>query len=451
MKKIKQKQIQIQKQISKHKEYLYFFIITILLILIYKNVDNIKVNAIVFMTLRRGIISQNCFWWRINDFFPDSTGFEIYQRLKQRDRFVKLNILGKQIYLLTQLNDIKELLDFSPNPFGAGVLKKNFFSSFMKKNVGISDSQEWIERRDYNDKVLETDKPHHMVDIFSEYINEIFHKDKPKQFSDFTESTRKITSKIIFGTYTYNDIIYKIFKQADSILSATFGINFVNKNDLSLYENYLRGQLHNPQPNTLLYLGHKYHKMLPEQDVIEQIPHWIFPIAGLFSVHLPRLLVLLLNHKEEFELVKREIVSKKYLVKDNYIRKCILELFRLNNAVNSTFRGLLEPYQFSNSGKVFEKNTEFVFFNNPVLRDLFEFPNQFVPSRWNEQLEEEYRALMFNQANQRCPGKELVISLLQAGCVSYLELCKFNLKTNIKLDTNYIPYLINPCTIKFTF
>jgi hypothetical protein len=431
-------------------KYIVFITILATLILILHNLDNIKVNAIVFMTLKRGIISQNCFWWRVNDFFHDSTGYEIYQRLKQRERFVKLNIVGKEIYLLTNLNDIKELLDLSPNPFGAGILKKNFFS-FMKRNVGISDSQQWIDRREYNDKVLETDKPHHMNDIFSEYINEIFNKDSPKNFSEFSESTKKITSKIIFGTYDYNDVVYKVFKQADSIISSAFNINVVDKTDLSLYENYLRIQLQNPQKNTLLFLGHKYHKMLPEQDVIEQIPHWIFPIAGLFSVHLPRLLVLLLNHKEDFDIVKREIINKTYLVKENYIRKCILELFRLNNAVNSTFRGLIEPYQFSNYDKVFEKNTEFVFFNNSLLRDLFENPNQFVPSRWNEELENDYRALMFNQANQRCPGKELVISLLQSGCVCYLELCNFNLHTNIEIDKNNIPYLINPCSIEFSF
>jgi hypothetical protein len=438
---------------SKSTPFTYIFLITILttFVFIFHNLDNIKVNAIVFMTLKRGIISQNCFWWRINDFFSDSTGYEIYQRLKQRERFVKLNILGKEIYLLTKLDDIKELLDLSPNPFAAGVLKRNFFSSFMKRNVGISDGQQWIDRREYNDKVLETDKPHFMIDSFTEYINEIFYKETPKNFSEFSESTRKITSKIIFGTYDYNDIVYKVFKQADSIVSATLDINTVNKTDLSLYENYLQVQLQNPQKNTLLYLGHKHHKMLPIQDVIEQIPHWIFPIAGLFSVHLPRLLVLLVNHKEEFEIVKREILNKRYLVKDNYIRKCILELFRLNNAVNSTFRGLIEPYQFSNSDKVFEKNTEFVFFNNPLLRDLFERQNEFVPSRWTEELENDYRALMFNQANQRCPGKELVMSLLQAGCVSYLQLCNFNLKTNIELDKNNIPYLINPCSIQFTF
>lgn len=431
--------------------YILFFIILIMVLITWKNMDDIKVNAIVFMTLRRGIISQNCFWWRMNDFFPDSTGYEIYQQLK-RDRFVKLTILGKEIYLLTDLNDIKELLENSPNPFGAGILKKNFFSSFMKKNVGISDSEKWIQRREYNDKILETDRPHQMENVFSEYIGEIFYKEQPKTFTEFTKATRQITSKILFGTYEYNDNVYKVFKQADSILSATYGLDFIDKQDLVTYEQYLTKELYNPKPDTLLYLGHRYHSMLPMEEVIQQIPHWIFPIAGLFSVHLPRLLVLLLHHETDFEIVKQEIIHKTYTNnRESYIRKCILELFRLNNAVNSTFRGLLEPYMFSNSEKVFEKNTQFVFFNNPLLRDLFEYPNEFVPSRWNAELEEETRALMFNQSNQRCPGKELVLSLLQAGCIHYLELCNFTLKTNHTLNKKYIPYLINPCTIEFTW
>ena len=52
-------------------------------------------------------------------------------------------------------------------------------------------------------------------------------------------------------------------------------------------------------------------------------------------------MIILINHKDDFEIVKREIINKTYLRKDNYIRKYILELFRLNNAVNSTFRSLL--------------------------------------------------------------------------------------------------------------
>jgi hypothetical protein len=57
---------------------------------------------------------------------------------------------------------------------------------------------------------------------------------------------------------------------------------------------------------------------------------------------------------------------------------------------------------------------------------------------------------MFNQGNQRCPGKELAISLLTMGLKNYLEINNYTINTSIKLDTQFIPYLINPCTIVFT-
>jgi hypothetical protein len=56
---------------------------------------------------------------------------------------------------------------------------------------------------------------------------------------------------------------------------------------------------------------------------------------------------------------------------------------------------------------------------------------------------------MFNQGNQRCPGKELVISLLTHALVIYLQQNKYKLETNIKLNKEFIPYIINPCTIEF--
>ncbi len=158
---------------------------------------------------------------------------------------------------------------------------------------------------------------------------------------------------------------------------------------------------------------------------------------------------MLSNHPDEFIKVKREIENETQFRRNSYMRKCILEMFRLNNAVNSTFRGLTKSFTFENSDQVFEKGTQFAFFNNSILRDLFESPNQFVPSRWTTELEGSHTALMFNQGNQRCPGKELVISLLTQGVTKYLDLTKGTIETNIKLDTNFIPYMLNPCTITF--
>jgi hypothetical protein len=427
---------------------LLFWILLFLIIVTVIGWETIKVNIIVFLTLRRGIISQNCFWWKVNDMFADSTGAEVYQSLK-KDRFVKLNIFGKQIYLLTDIQDIQKLLDLSPNPFGPGLFKQNFFDSFMKRNVGISVNPDWKYKREYNDRVLETDRSHSMNQMFNVYIRESFQVSNPKNFEEFTELTRRLTSRIIFGTYHYNPIIYKIFKQADSFLSARFNVNTVNSEDLEEYRRYLRFELENPKPNTLLYLGHKHHSMLPIDDVIDQIPHWIFPIAGLFSVHLPRLLVMLANHPQELENVIQEIKETQFHTKESYTRKCILELFRLNNAVNSTFRGLTESFRFENSEIEFSPGTQFVFFNNPVLRDLFEHPNEYIPSRWSPELEESSRALMFNQGNQRCPGKELVISILTMGLTNYLEVNNYKIRTNRKLNPEFIPYILNPCTIEF--
>ena len=407
------------------------------------------INAVVVLTLSRGIISQNCFWWSVNDLFPDSTGAGIYKELKQRGRFVPLNVLGKELHLVTHTEDIMELLHGSPNPFGPGILKKNFFDSFMPKNVGISTNPEWKQRRDYNDKVLEPNKTHSFHTAFDEYIQEAFAKQNPKNFGEFTEFTRKLTSKIIFGTYEYNDVVYRVFRQADSILSARFNTHPVDPSDLKEFKEYLKQQLDNPTAKTLMSLGHQHHARIPIEDVIDQIPHWVFPIAGLFSVHLPRLLVMLANHPKDLEVVVSEVKDQTYLDRENYCRKCILELFRVNNAVNSTFRGLTETFQFRNDERVFQPGTEFVFFNNPVLRDLFENPNQYVPSRWTQKLEDSHQALMFNHGNQKCPGKELVITLLTQGLVHYLRVNDYTVSTPNKINTSFVPFMINPCSIVF--
>lgn len=436
---------------AKNALMLFYIGIIVIVILISSLMpwDDLNINFIMFITLKRGIITQNCFWWKLNDYLPDATGTNMYQSIKKRGRFVKINIMGKTNYLLTDVNDIAQLLELSPNPFGPGTIKNNFFSTFIPANVGIAVNPDWKYKREYNDAVLKTDKQHVLMPLFFDHIKHTMSHIKPHNFSTFSEMARQITSKIIFGTYNYNPIVYKIFEQADSFFSAIFNVNTVDKKDLEEYHKYLEYELLNPQPNTLLAVGHNFHSKLPVNVLIDQIPHWIFPIAGVFAVHLPRLLTLLANHPTDLDIIISEIENGLHNNKENYIRKCILELFRLNNAVNSTFRGLTDDFVFEDSDIVFEKGTQFVFFNNPLLRDLFENPNKFIPSRWTIEAEDHVSALMFNQGNQRCPGKELTISLLTAGLVNYLNFNDNKIESNKSLNTELIPYIINPCSLEF--
>jgi cytochrome P450 len=128
---------------------------------------------------------------------------------------------------------------------------------------------------------------------------------------------------------------------------------------------------------------------------------------------------------------------------------------RLNNPVNTTFRTLLRDYTFDEKHS-FKKGTQFLIANNPVLREkeFFDKPNQFIPERWTPEMEKSYYAISFNQGPQRCPGKELVIFLCQSFLYNFVKLKKIDHNTQIdtiEIDTNYIPQIINPCTIYFTF
>ena len=95
-------------------------------------------------------------------------------------------------------------------------------------------------------------------------------------------------------------------------------------------------------------------------------------------------------------------------------------------------------------------------FNNPILRDpkIFRKPNQFIPNRWNLELENLYNTVIFNQGPQKCPGLDISIFLIQSFIVHYLKysgvLDGAATLNSQKIDTDNIPQMINPCSITFT-
>lgn len=412
-------------------------VLIIVIVIIIKNYETIYLNRIVLLTLLRGIITQNCFWWGINDLFEDTNGALLFRRLKDRGKVIPMNILGKEIYILTRIEDIKKLLDLSPSVFGVGSMKKNFFKDLMPKNVGVSEGREWVIRREVNEIVLNSERKHSYLKYFTKYIDKHL-ENQPKSFEEFKILGRKITHQIIFGIEEVYNPIYEIFDESNNISSFILNKSSVSKETREKYNEYVLRELRNPRENSLLYLSKKYHKNIEESELLDQVAHWIFPIVGIFSVGLPRLLVLLLNNSEYLESINE----------GNNLRNSILELFRLNNPVNSTFRKLLKDIKLGD--KELKKGEEVVFFNNALLRDneLFNEADKFIPERWDYISESDSRVLMFNQGSQRCPGKELSIDLLGYSVIKYLELYKENLKTNIKLREN-IKQTINPCKIRF--
>ena len=439
---------------------LVLLIIVIIIIIIYLNLDSIKTWIIIRLVILRGVLAPNCFWYKVSDIvlnniLNDGTGVNLYKDHKKTyGDFAPTHMFGKNCYLLTNVNHIKTLLDNSPTIFGVGILKEKFFKSFMSKNVGVSNGCPWKRRRKMNEYALQTDRLHFDSPKYNNDLQRYLkNKDLESiEYNDLTKLSRYMAAKIIFNVEPekLNKDVFDIFSNANSIQAYNKHFSVDDK----IYKNYINEltyYIDNPKEHSLV-------KLLTDtsnnkDEILHQIPHFIFPIVGLYLTSIPRILVLLINHKDKFKKVIKEVNStnSNNIYNMSYTRKCILETVRLNNPVISTFRTVLKDFSFDDNNH-FKKGQQLLILNNPVLREkeYFDKPNQFIPERWNEKTEKSYYAISFNQGPQRCPGKELVIFLAQSFIYNFIKInniTESNISTTKKIDINNIPQIINPCDI----
>ncbi len=436
----------------------YIIIVCIIIFLfIYQNYESLKIKLLNLFIVKRGILAPNCPWMKLSELFlKDSSGIELYNNMKHKyGDFPKTYQFNTNVYLVTNVNHIKTILDNSPNIFGAGTLKKDFFHSFMKHNVGISEGCPWKQRRQMNEHALNSGKIHQFSDYHDEKIQEYIHSHMNQQrleYTDFSQMGKTLTSQIVFGVDKVPEEVYQLFSEANAT-EAIRNPNFrIDPKIYNIYHKTLNYHMNHPKSNSLIQLCIQYSKR--KEEIFHQIPHFMFPITGLFTASIPRLLTLLFNHPRELKKLIHEIqiTPKDKIYTMKYSRKCILEGLRLMNPVITTFRTLLRDFSFGNN-YTFPKGTQFLILNNPVLREkeYFKQPNLFIPSRWNSKMEQSYYAISFNQGPQKCPGKELVITLIQSFLYHFFTIKQFKYYQSIVIDTKEIPQIINPCSLFFEF
>ena len=459
----------------------FIILISILLVLFYNYKFNLqfKVSLINIILVSRGLVTTNCNWFGISDIIlgNDASGINLYNTYKKKyGDFAESNMFGEKIYTVTKNKYIKTILDNSPDLFNVGKLKKRFFSTFMSKNVGVSSGCPWKSRRQMNEYALDTNTLHQFASKYNDDIHNGISKFKDIiDFNIFNNFGKTMVAKIVFNTNTLDDDIFKIFSEANNInvfYDKTFKIqsNIYNK-----YLDILNYHINNPNEKSLIKLcvdsiksvNHIKCPFIKDNtdEIIHQIPHFIFPIIVIFIRVIPLIILLLTNHPNDFKKVTDEIYSLKNnnqnedISKDIYnlkfLRKCILETLRLNNPVTTTFRTLEKDYTFDDKYN-FKKGTQFLILHNPVLREkeYFKEPDKFIPSRWSDEMEKSYYSISFGQGPQKCPAKELTIYLAQCFIYNLVTIKNIGKSSSIFtkiIDTNKSPQVINPCKVKFYF
>ena len=431
------------------------FILFILLIIILASYDHLQVFFLNNLIVLRGILTPNCFYYNISN----SSGINLFYKFKEKHGNIPSTYMfGKKIYVITKVNHIKYILNNSPYIFGPGKLKMTFFKSFMSENIGVSKGCKWAKLRKLNEFVLDSNKVHKYSYSINQNLISYIQKNMNQQkinYEDFKKIGKYFVGKIVFNCNNIDDTILEIFTKANNIKGFYFNFN-LNPSLKRKYEDFLLKHIKNPNKNSLIYLLSVFSKEYTLTEIMHQIPHLMFPINGLFTTTIPRLLLILINHKN----ILKKLISKIknidtkniYSIYENYyLRACVLEMLRLNNPVVTTFRTTLKDIKLDN--KIIKKDSQLLILNNPILRDktIFKNPNRYIPERWNKDLEKSYYSISFNQGPQICPGKELSILIIQCFLVNFLKINGVfdnidSLKSK-KINIDNIPEMINPCKI----
>ncbi|MCP3659663.1 MAG: cytochrome P450 [Bacteroidetes bacterium] len=447
---------------------------------------NLEASGMLVSILERGILTYRPHWWELTDLFiKDKSGVKAYYEAKNEYQrpIAPISFINKTINIVADNNCVKQILLQSAGPseglFRVGEVKENLFHPFMPKNVGRSYGKEWRGRRDVNDKVLFYNKLHSYSQIYNDFIRKKINEWKnngklPQVGPRFFDRAKTIVTKIVFGD-SEKEMPKEIFEMLDDANTLK---NILNKNYkipekiMGPVKTYFKNNIRNPKPNSLVELAVKNEekfycpyikrKKCQEDEIMNQIPHWIFPLLKDLFATTPRTLMMICSHpyvlnKLKNELESIDIKNAKDIYNAKYLRACVLEILRLNSTVITMLRRLNKNYSFDLAEKYkYKKNDQFLILTNSVNREIEKFkkPNKFRPDRFikDPDLEKSHYAIMFGQGPQECPGKEIGIFVVASFIAHYLKAFNYNITTTFddkQVNTNYIEQMYNPGKIKF--
>jgi hypothetical protein len=131
---------------------------------------------------------------------------------------------GTPIYMISNPDYMKIILDNSPFIFGPGLHKSRYFHSFMKDNVGVSKACPWKYRRALNEHVLDSGQSHQLLPLYYKDIDKIMTRyPYPRNHEEFTVLGKKLAGLVIFNdpNPSPDNTVTTIYEAVSSIYLST--------------------------------------------------------------------------------------------------------------------------------------------------------------------------------------------------------------------------------------
>lgn len=353
---------------------------------------------------------------------------------------------------------VRRVLDGSPEPFAtASSEKRAALSHFEPKGALISHGRARVERRRFNEAVLDHEREVHrlaenMMPVVEQEAERIIAQARGELVArDFADGWFRMVRRVVFGQSAADD------RELDAWMIALRSAGnwaFLHPGKPAIRERLLtriRHYLDLADPGTLAGMAAMLKKG-PQSAPEQQVPQWLFAFDAAAMATL-RALALLAVHPQYAARVREEIQSRTGQQRQHLplLRAALLESLRLWATTPLILRQTTRETEWEHG--IMPAGTGVTLFAPYFHRDdrHLSCADRFCPELWLEpRKQDDWPLVPFSDGPANCPGRHLVLMLGSAMLAALMERRQFNLVDAARLDPQRLPGALNHFSLRFS-
>ncbi|GAA4677249.1 cytochrome P450 [Pseudonocardia yuanmonensis] len=351
----------------------------------------------------------------------DGRGVRIFQDLATRYGHgpVRLRLPGRRAALVLDADDVRRVLDGTPEPFAPDTWeKRKALGQFQPHGVLVSDGEVRAERRRFNEAVLDSGHPLHRnaavmaraVAQEAELLGREVDGTGELDWDAFIRAWWRVVRRVVLGDGARDD--HDLTDELTRLRNAANWSFLLPRRRVrrERFRARLREHLERAEPGSLA-------EMIagipadPDVDPVDQVPQWLFAFDPAGAVAL-RALAVLVAHPTELARAREEIGDRDLALPQDLprLRAAVLESVRLWPTTPLLLRETTRPVQWDGGG--LDGRTALIIPTWFLHRDgrARADAQRFDPQQWLDGAAQADPALVpFSAGPGRCPGRELVL------------------------------------------
>ena len=351
---------------------------------------------------------------------------------------VVLNLYVRKLLVVTGRELSEHILAPSPDvqSYVSGRTKTRAMSFLAPQALTITHGEQWRHLRRFNEAALRATEADTRWQFVLDAVREAF-REPVSDIGDIRQRMAQAMQTVVFGTADVPDHlvedVQEMFAYVQNPIRRTlFGWTVAGRRKRFYSALGLLWRESKVHGSTSLIAAAK--GMTPDEgssqdDLIQQIPHWMFTFTGSGTDLLARTLGVIAARDDVHQRVRAEMMASgsteraSDVMNMRYLESCLLETCRLFPPVSRTF--CVAPQGDTSNGIQIPAGMEILLCFTARQRDLSVDPTAdcFRPDRWMESdghAGAVYPSLFLGGA-RNCPGKELILFVCKAAISTLIE------------------------------